>query len=267
MRIYGDADARAATDRSIYTCRVDSHELVQRFYPEANIGGFSHLDGTVSFYSQIAAVLKPSDHVLDFGAGRGEPLIDDPIPYRRDLGNLHSRCAHLEGCDIDEVVMQNPFLDHAKVISPDAPLPYANDQFDLVLSRSVFEHVDNPEWLARELLRIVKPGGLIAAVTPNKYGYFATAARIIPNSQHARSLRRVQPGRKAEDVFPTRYRLNTASALRKFFGEQAEVYVTYISAEPAYHFGSPYIYRALRSLHKHLPARLLPTLHVFIRKR
>jgi 2-polyprenyl-3-methyl-5-hydroxy-6-metoxy-1,4-benzoquinol methylase len=45
----------------------------------------------------------------------------------------------------------------------------------------VFEHIEDPEWLARELLRIVKPGGLIAAFTPNKFGYFAVAARMVPN--------------------------------------------------------------------------------------
>ena len=80
---------------------MDNQGLLRRFYPEANIGGFSHVDGTISFYTQIAAVLKPTDCVLDFGAGRGEPLLDDDNSYRRGLSNLQGRCAHVEGCDID----------------------------------------------------------------------------------------------------------------------------------------------------------------------
>jgi hypothetical protein len=76
----------------------------------------------------------------------------------------------------------------------------------------MFEHIEDPEWLARELLRIVKPRGLITAFTPNKFGYFAVAARMVPNRLHVGALSKIQPGRKAEDVFPTHYRLNTAAA-------------------------------------------------------
>jgi SAM-dependent methyltransferase len=251
---------------SLYTCAVDNQGLLRRFYPEANIGGFSHVDGTISFYTQIAAVLKPTDRVLDFGAGRGEPLLDDENSYRRGLSNLQGRCAHVEGCDVDPVVLTNPFLDHAEVIEPGKPLPYPDDNFDIVFARSVFEHIDDSEWLARELLRIVKPGGLIAASTPNKFGYFAVAARMVPNRLHAGALSKVQPGRKAEDVFPTRYRLNSAALLRKAFGERALVYVSYMSSEPGYHFGSPLVYRAVKWLNKHLPNSLQPVILVYIRK-
>lgn len=243
---------------------MDNQDLLHRFYPESNINGFSHVDGTISFYTQISAAVRPADHVLDFGAGRGEPLLDDEVSYRRGLGDLRGRCAHLEGCDIDKVVLENPFLDHAEVIAPNEPLPYEDDRFDIVFARSVFEHVDDPEWLSRELLRIVKPGGLIAAVTPNKNGYFAIAARMVPNRLHVGALRSVQPGRKAEDVFPTRYRLNTARDLRRVFGAAADVYVSPIASEPGYHFGRPTVFRLVKWLNKHLPASLQPVLLVYI---
>jgi SAM-dependent methyltransferase len=246
---------------------VDNEELLNRFYPESNIGGFSHVDGTISFYTQLAAVVKPSDFVLDFGAGRGEPLLDDDNAYRRQLSDLRGRCAHLEGCDIDPVVLENPFLDHAEVITTGAALPYPDDKFDIVFARSVLEHVEDSSWLSRELLRIVRPGGVIAAVTPNKNGYFAIAARLVPNRLHVRALRRIQPGRKAEDIFPTQYRLNTARDLRRAFGRDAEVYVSYVSSEPGYHFGRPFVYRTVKWLNKHLPAALQPVILVYIRKR
>lgn len=242
-------------------------DLVRRFYPESNIAGFSRVDGTVTFFTQIAAVLRPTDRVLDFGAGRGEALCDDPVPYRRGLGQLRGKCAHLEGCDVDPVVLTNPFVDHAEVISPDAPLPYADDSFDIVVARSVLEHVDDAEWLGAELLRIVRPGGLIAAVTPNKLGYIALAARLVPNRLHSSALTVVQPGRKSEDVFPTRYRLNTAKALRAAFGPGAEVFVVYTASEPGYHFGRPWVFRTVRWVTKHLPDVVQPTLQVFVRKR
>lgn len=250
-----------------YTGQVaTTDELLQRFYPECNVGGFSHVDGTVVFFSQIAALLRPTDQVLDFGAGRGEPILDDEVPYRRHLSNLKGRCAQLHGCDVDTVVLDNPYLDHAEVIRPEAALPYSDNQFDLIVARHVFEHVGNPDHVAHELLRIVKPGGWIAAVTPNKLGYIALGARLVPNRFHVRALARVQPERKSEDVFPTRYRMNTRRALRKAFGGGVEIFTAGWASEPCYHFGSPYLYRSFKWAHKFLPAALQPTLFIYIKK-
>ena len=241
--------------------------ITERFYPEVRIAGFSHVDGTISMYSQIAALLKSSDHVLDFGAGRGEQIVDDPVPYRRWLQNLQGRCAHVEGCDVDEAVLSNPHIDGAKVIKLGERLPYEDSCFDMIISRYVFEHVDDPHWMAEELLRVLKPGGWICALTPNIFGYISLAARLIPNRLHIRALTRIQPHRKAEDVFPTRYKLNSIRALKRYFGKSAEVYVYRWSSEPAYHFNSKIIYSFFKFLHKVMPDNFHTTLFIFIQKR
>jgi SAM-dependent methyltransferase len=240
--------------------------LNRLFYPEANISGFTHVDGTVAFYSQIAAVLKPDSQVLDFGAGRGEAPLQDPVDYRRNLMVFTGRCAHVEGCDVDEAVLRNPFLDHAEVVAPGGRLPYDDERFDVVVARAVFEHLDNPAFVASELLRVAKPGGLIAAFTPNSWGYIAVAARLVPNRMHRSALTAIQPDRQPEDVFPTRYRLNTPKAIRRAF-PGADVFVVRTAAEPAYYFGSPLLYRLGRWVDKHLPNMLQPLLYVYIRKR
>jgi len=236
-------------------------------FPESRLAGFSHVDGTVGFYNQIAALLRPDSVVLEFGAGRGANIGMDPSPYRRAIQTLKGRCARVAGCDVDPVVLQNPFLDDAQVIRIGAPLPYADATFDLIVSSWVFEHVDNAQEVADELLRILKPGGTICASTPNKYGYVALASRLVRNAAHAKMLGRIQPEREAADIFPTRYQMNTISALRRLFGRSAEVLVYRTSADPSYHFNNRLIYRLFVAAHGLLPNALATTLYIFIRKQ
>ena len=47
------------------------------------------------------------------------------------------------------------------------PYPFADDEFDLVVSRHVIEHVPDVMAFVGELYRITKPGGRIRLVTPH----------------------------------------------------------------------------------------------------
>lgn len=241
--------------------------LDRRFHPEARVSGFAHQDAETIFFTQVAALHRSDDAVLDFGAGRGEWYEDDPARFRRELQNFRGRSRHLDGCDVDPVVLKNRTLDAAAVIQPGQPLPYEDARFDLVISRYVLEHVRDPEFIAAELLRVTKPGGWICALTTNKWGYVALAARAVPNSLHRAALRLIQPSRKAEDIFPTAYRLNTPGALKRHFGAQAEVYCFRFSGTPTYHFGRSWLYRLQQIVHRFLPPTLDKALGVFIRKR
>lgn len=244
-----------------------NHRLERRAYREANVSGFSHIDQEVAFFTQVAALLQPSDVVLDFGAGRGEFMETDPSTYRRDLQNLRGRCAHVDGCDPDPIVLENPTLDTAAVIEIGQPLPYPDARFDLIVSRYVFEHIADPVWAAGELLRVLRPGGWICAMTPNKWGYVALASRLVPNRLHSRVLSQVMPGRPSKDVFPTVYRLNRPSAIRRHFGHAADVYHYSTSAVPSYHFGSLAIMRLQQLVHRLTPPMFDVGLRFFIRKR
>lgn len=243
-----------------------AHPLTARFYPESRFGGFSHRDCTVEFFTRINALLEPGDHVLDFGAGRGGGITDDPCRYRREIQTLQGRCAELVGCDIDPAVLENPHLDRAVVLEPGQPLPFANDSFDLIFCSYVFEHVADPALVTSELQRILKPGGYLCAVTPNRWGYVALVAALVSNRLHRKALNRVQSERADFDVFPTVYALNTPGAIRRYFAAQNDVVVYAYSPEPAYYVGSALLYRLFRWVHKHLPDRLATNLLVFARK-
>jgi SAM-dependent methyltransferase len=55
----------------------------------------------------------------------------------------------------------------AAVIQPNAPLPFADESFDMVVSMDVVEHVPDPlPWL-RETARVLRPNGVLFLTTPN----------------------------------------------------------------------------------------------------
>ena len=272
MRMAGEARQAASGQPNLYprydfSKEAPRHRVVRRAYPEVNVSGFPHNDQEVAFFTQVAALLRPGDTVLDFGAGRGEFVDTDPSSYRVWLQNFRGRCAYVDGCDPDPIVHENPTLDRAATLQVGEPLPYEDERFDIIVSRYVFEHIADPEWAARELLRVLKPGGWICAMTPNKWSYVALASQLVPNRMHSRAISMVQPGRHAKDVFPTSYRLNRPSAVERYFGKDADVYHYSTSAVPSYHFGSLALMRLLQLVHRMTPPMFGVGLRFFIRKR
>lgn len=243
-------------------------ETLARLYPEASVGGYTRRDGFVDFYTRVNALLGPESEVLDFGAGRGQ-WAHDPMPATHTfLRSFHERVRRVVGIDVDAAVISNPTLEDAQVVPAGSPIPYADATFDLVLADYVLEHVteaDAPQ-VADEVMRVLKPGGWFCARTPNKWGLIGVGARTVPNDLHTRVLTRLQPGRKAEDVFPVEYHMNTRRDLRRLFPAPHELVVYGHSSEPTYMGNSVPAWRAAQLLDRITPPRLASTLMVFVRK-
>lgn len=241
--------------------------FLDRIHPERRLTGFTRLDGTVRFYTFVKAIMHDlgARKVLDFGAGRGA-FAELTRGWRRRLQDLTEYGAEVWAADVDPVVKDHPCSDHQVVLDPAGPLPFADDFFDMIVSDVTFEHLDDPGAVAAELLRVLRPGGVICARTPNRYGYASLVTRLVPNRLHVRFLRRIQPGRKAEDIFPTRFRLNSVRAARRHFAD-ADVLWYRDSGDPSYYFGNGLLYRLGLFAHKVLPNSLATALHFFIVKR
>ncbi|MER8602806.1 class I SAM-dependent methyltransferase [Mesorhizobium sp. M1233] len=238
--------------------------FVARTYPEMLAGGFSRVDGTVQFYTRVNALLRKDMVAVDFGAGRGEWFLDDPLPYRRSLRNLKGKVAKVIGIDVDPVVSENPAVDEAFPFDGSI-IPLATHSVDIIVADHVFEHVPVPALTASELNRILRPGGWLCIRTPNKFGYVAIMNRLIPERAKAAVLHFAQPNRKDEDVFPAHYRLNTKSALRHHFPEYAISAHTWES-EPAYHGGKAAIFHMMRAWNAAIPSGMNNVLFAFMRK-
>lgn len=236
-----------------------------RFHSEADIDGFTKYDGSITFYNFVHALLKPGMKLLDFGAGRAEWYFENASTQRRWLRDFRNCEVVVTATDIDPAVLEHPASDAQVLTKPDERLPFDDNAFDVVVCDWVFEHIDDVDLICGELQRITKPGGWICARTTNRFGYISLIASLVPNTLHTAILKYVQPDRMEQDVFPTVYRLNSVSAVRKNFRE-CQTYFYRSSSDPSYHFESRILYGAFLALHRIIPDIFHTTLCVFIRK-
>src|SRR5713101_8181147 len=153
------------------------------------------------FRALVVKHLRPQHVVLDLGAGAG-------IVAQMNFRGLVARTC---GIDPDERVLRNPHLDQGMVATGEA-IPYPDAYFDAVVCDNVLEHLRQPLGVLAEVARVLRPGGLFLAKTPNRAHYVAIGARFTPHWFHR--LYNRWRGRRSDDTFPTVYRANTARAVR-----------------------------------------------------
>jgi ubiquinone/menaquinone biosynthesis C-methylase UbiE len=97
-----------------------------------------------------------------------------------------------------------------------AALPFPDASFDLITCNMVAEHLPEPLAMFQEMSRVLAPGGALMVHTPNTWNYLVYA-NILAKKFLPRSLvvKLVHDGRAADDIYPTYYRANNVSALRK----------------------------------------------------
>ncbi len=95
----------------------------------------------------------------------------------------HGQTLELYGCDIYDERAYRPFHEFSGLrytqLSHAYNLPYQDDQFDLITSNGVLEHVPDDERSLQELFRILKPGGtFVLTCLPNRYSYTEFLQRV-----------------------------------------------------------------------------------------
>jgi SAM-dependent methyltransferase len=150
-----------ATFGKILLVRTDS------YYDEDywNDGKHSGPEWPEPFFQRIMAPVLSGGAVLDYGCGLG-------YCYQRQLVRSMKRYV---GADASGMAVENARkkgLEAVQVETSTGGVPLPGGSFDAAVCIEVFEHLFDPLGAAREINRVLKPGGVLVATVPN-FGYHA----------------------------------------------------------------------------------------------
>lgn len=130
------------------------------------------------------SALEPARHALDIGCGDGAV-------------SACIRADRLTLADVSAVALsraQSRLPDAEAVeLEPDAPLPFADGTFDLVVCTETLEHVRDVQLLLSEVRRVLEPRARLAVTTPAHRRLIRTPDPLSPHLRFLtkRSLRRL----------------------------------------------------------------------------
>lgn len=111
--------------------------------------------------------------LLEVGSGFGNFLLIARGKYKIDAYGVEPSSDGFGESDsiAKSVLLSNGFNSDIIVSGKGEALPFADNSFDICYSTNVLEHVDDPQKVITEMVRVTKPGGIIQIVVPN-YGSF-----------------------------------------------------------------------------------------------
>ncbi len=159
-------------------------------------------DGMKAIIRELVREREGTTRVLEVGGGR-TPLLDPDECASLDLEYWVNDISQDE-LDLVAGTYKTARFD---IAGPTEALP--NDQFDLVFSRSVLEHVADTDRALANSYRLLRPGGVVIHTFPTLYNPVYLFNKLVPERASAMLLRRVV--KYTYEKFPARYHKTTSS--------------------------------------------------------
>ena len=180
--------------------RWRKQELRERFYPPEFRGMYDRFSDVIHRY------VRRGDTMLDAGCGSGRVF-----QYHFDD---EQRPRLIVGVDVTDEPRTNRNID-AAARAGRAARPVARAPVDGGVLGPGGGAPPPPERVFGELARVLKPGGRLLILTPNRWHYVTVSSALLPHRFHLKYNQ--WRGVDAHDIFPTVYRANTASRLRRLY--------------------------------------------------
>jgi SAM-dependent methyltransferase len=175
---------------------------LERYLPQAREDFFG------TYETIVARVMngRSGQVVVDVGGGKECPF----AKYRRqELGT------RIIAVDIsEEEIRENRDVDEARVGNIMEDLPFANGEVDMIVSRSVLEHLTSLDAFIATSARVLKSGGAFIHLFPSRFAPFAVINRALPNWMSKKLLRFLHPQSVGINGFPAFYDRCYDAALR-----------------------------------------------------
>lgn len=170
-------------------------------------------DGAREFRERVLwSLIKPGFRVLDVGGGK-HPAIS--LGMKRDFG------LHIVGLDVsDTELLQAPAGAYDQIVVGDVATVKIPGEYDLIFSRSVIEHVEDPASAIENLSRVLAPRGTMAHFMPCRNAPFAIINRILGNQLARRVLFTLFPDKRDDSGFQAFYNHCTPSELADLIGKR-----------------------------------------------
>lgn len=194
------------------------------------------------FLRRVKALGGPERDLLEVGCGRAAGFLrvlassyrflygfDPEVPAPLQEGNIRLAPGFAEKLDLE------------------------NESVDVLTSIDVVEHLPDPRKAFVEFMRVLRPGGRILLITPNKNHPPLFAARMLSHETRQR-LNAMMTGTKDEDTFRTFYHLNSVGSFKPLADDLGLkiIKAEYISNHPQYLMFSRLCYRMGVAVERHL---------------
>lgn len=185
------------------------------------------------FENQIHKCLAENNTLLDAGCGYTANVLRK---YKDIAGHMigidlvdFDEGSAIEGMDLYTSDLEN--------------IPVESNSVDLIISRSVFEHLEHPEPVYNEFSRVLKKGGRMIILTPNLGDYSAWVSMAMPNRWHPWIVSKTE-GRDERDTFPAFYRTNTKRKVKHLATQTGFEIIDfqYLGQYPCYFMFNPYLF-------------------------
>lgn len=194
---------------------------------------------------EVLRLVSHESTIVDIGCGRKAEF-------------LHSLSSYVKTAYGIDLEIHKTIVDgNMQIMHGDAEaIPLDDHSVDVITLIDVVEHLRNPTRVFLECERVLKPGGSLVLMTPNKFYPPILVGRALPHRIRKWANLRIT-GTHSEETYPSYYKANSAGKLFNIGSSVGlrVVSVEYLSDHPAYFMFSTFFYRCASAIELHVLKR------------